>query len=118
MNMRTIYLSFETAFALASYYAAYYTFSLFFRHNVYDEQPDYGTVIGGLLFLAFAVLTTVMLTREFGQLMQQRAAAMAVAQEETAQERSQLPQRTTPASPGTLAPLKASLLERHTTSKD
>lgn len=62
--MRPIYLIFEGGFALFSYWAAYYTFDLFARRSPYLERPDYGTVIGGLLFLFFGVLTTIMLVRE------------------------------------------------------
>ncbi len=68
--MRVIYLTFETIFALACYWGAIATFGLFtVNHSVLStETPDYGTVIGGFLFLAFAIGTTIMLAQEIGRL--------------------------------------------------
>ncbi len=80
--MRVIYLTFETIFALVCYWAAIATFGLFtVNHTVLStETPDYGTVIGGILFLAFAVGTTIMLAQEVGRLITANKTTLPVAE--------------------------------------
>ncbi len=72
--MRPIFITFEAGLTILWFWFAANTFDLFiqYQHNPYMETPDYGTAIGGALFLALGLLTLGMLVNEFFDFMRRR----------------------------------------------
>lgn len=58
--MRVAFLTFESLLTIFWFWAAIGTFSLMGR----SPTSDWGTIVGGCLFLAFGIGTGVMLARE------------------------------------------------------
>ncbi len=67
--MRVIFLTFESFLTVLWFWCAFGTFSFYSqKSSPYIEHPDYGTLISGLLFLAFGIGTAAMLYHEIRQL--------------------------------------------------
>ena len=66
--MRWIFLAFESTLTVVWFWATWWMLTIIGNHD-----GDYGTVIGMLLFLAFAVGTAWMLVHEIRDLIRQRS---------------------------------------------
>ena len=66
--MRFAFLSFETLLTVIWFWAAFWMFGLLAHHD-----GDWGTLIGGLVFLIFGVGTAAMLLYEAFLMIRQRA---------------------------------------------
>jgi uncharacterized membrane protein YdcZ (DUF606 family) len=62
--MRGIYIFFEAALTVFWFWLAAGSLGLFLHRTPFTEQPDYGTAIGGVLFLLLGLLTLGMLINE------------------------------------------------------